>query len=358
MGCNTGSKGTKGAVKVSQKGGKGGMQGSGGKGGGKQSGKQNGPQLSFTKLEKQMGLLVELFKSKMGKESDGAKGKVRWDCTLCQMAGNFASRDTCRGCQAPKQPEPLVIPPGLGGRTAATGGQSPPVLDQAMEVDTKVQAAGEGDTKPILAAKIKECEQLLKDMGEAEPGTKRAAIVDDIKEELAGLKNKLAQTQPIASQLAIATAAREKAALAVEAAAKAMEEAEAALREAKGKHQETVGKEVEAQTHLEAVTAKVSAASQASQSVSWAGVVQALQQQGSQLDPALKAMLAQALGIAELPAVGVPLFPSGGPQQGSGDPGAGSPGLGVNQTAPPATGGDGGPLSQEPLRERSRSPRQ
>ncbi len=329
------------------------MHGSGGKG----VGKQSGPQLSFTKLEKQMGLLVELFKSKVGKGSEGAKGKVRWDCTFCQMGGNFASRDTCRGCQAPKQSESLVNPPGLGARVAATGGQLPPVLVQEMEVDMKVQAAGEGETKPILAAKIKECEQLLKDMGEAEPGTKRAAIVDDIKEELVGLKEKLAQTQPIASQLAIATAAKEKATLAVEMAAKAMEEAEAALREAKGKHQEAVGKEKEARAHLEAVSAKVSAASQASQPVSWDGVIQALQQQSSQLDPALKAMLAQALGIVELPAGGVLMGGSGGLQQVPGDPVVSHTGPGVHQTAPPAQG-DGGNLSQEPLRERSRSPRQ
>ncbi len=359
MGCNTGAKGTKGVASSQPKSGSGGRGTSSGKGWG--ASPTGSPKLQpFTKLEKQMERLVELFKTKMNNDKKEARVKVLWDCTLCQAMGNWASRDTCRSCKAPKQVEPLVVPPGLALCPAVTAAvKQPQQPEQAMEVDTKVeQGQVETDTKPILAAKIKERESLLKDMGEAEPGTKRATIVAELKDELTGLRGKLAQAQPVASQLAIATAAKEKAMLAAQVAAKAMEEAEAALIEARKRHQEAVAKEQEVQQHLEEVAARVPRSAQYSPQAAWAGVVQVLQQQGLHIEPFLKGLLAQALGFADPVAVqeGPPVLLPGGVPPG-----------GNNLRVDPRQGTAALPLqghmtkkdeeNQEVTRTRSRSPK-
>ncbi len=56
----------------------------------------------------------------MGKTREVEEDKVRWDCTLCLTTGNWPSRDSCRGRSAPKSVEPLVLPPGLAAKPAAT----------------------------------------------------------------------------------------------------------------------------------------------------------------------------------------------------------------------------------------------
>ena len=359
MGCNTGVKGTKGAAGAQRKEGKGASSGGSGKGKGKtQHGSGAVASPALAKLEKQVGQLVELFKTKASKEARQTKDKPRWDCPLCQATGNWLSRDSCRSCKAPRQSEPVVGPPGLAGWSGLGAVKQPQHLDQAMEIDPKVEVTAGEDTRPALLVKIKECETLLKDMGEAEPGSRRAGIVEVLKGELAELRGKLAQSQPIASQLAIATAAKEKATAGVQAATKVLEEAEQALVEARQKLQEAVQKEGEARQHLEVVAAKVPGTAQISPQVAWAGVVQVLQAQGVMLEEGLKGLLAQALGAAEPGKEGSPgVLPGTGSVADPRQQQAAKDALSVPPLATEPPRVPGGGIKEETGRVRSRSPR-
>ena len=94
--------------------------------------------MSQSRCDKDLAKVIQQFSAiasgmekaiKVGGKTE-AKSKEKWDCALCQATGNWAARESCRSCSAPKQP--AVLPPGL---PAAPVTQAPPCQQVApMEV--------------------------------------------------------------------------------------------------------------------------------------------------------------------------------------------------------------------------------
>jgi hypothetical protein len=193
-----------------------------GKGKGNQSGgmQRTGKLATQSTCNKSMAKLIqqsvavgtrEVAKA-MGRTKEADRDKVRWDCTPCLTPGNWASRDSRRGRSAPKAVEPLVLPPGLAASPAAATHPQ----QQAISMETDAMPAAvmvKAEARPVLAAKVTDVEDMLKDLGEEDAGSRKARLITDLEKELVEVRGKLAETQAIASQLAIATTTKEKAPL-------------------------------------------------------------------------------------------------------------------------------------------------